>query len=581
MIKILKLVTLLLCSNVWAFDFTIIHTNDLHSYVGGLGPDALFTAKTNDKDPVFGHYSRLSYQIGLTKEKLKNKKEPFILMDAGDFYAGTVFQILGPNEKTPVMPELEFFLYNEYDFSTIGNHEFDAKDAGFYHMLNKVNTKKKNFKILASNLKFNNPNSRWKKFYQTYNGQEHDSLITDIYLKELEGQDKKLKVGVIGILGPDGAKVSISNRSDASFIGMNDKKVKIEAQKLYKHLQSYVDILRGKYKADVVIITMHAGNPEDKEIAENVNGVDVIIAGHTHELYEVPRHVNNTIITQVKCYGNYLGVLPLRWNGKHVELQNNQPTYKLIDDTVPTDPEYSKLVAKYVNEINKQMEFYDYEYNTPIFKTDVSLMRKDGESHNQLGLMVTSAIKKQFNLSKKEDEEPIDLYFTTMGMVRADLKAPAKETPYQFSDTFKFLPLGTSEDGRPGFPIVTFYLKKKEIRLLINFLEIYKYVSGDYTLVVSDDLTYKVNKWGVPMFNRIQDLKLRGLPFEKWPEYINLATTSYVASHIHQVGPMSYGLVSFTPTDKKGNEVKKPVMTQHKEFKLFSDYMKAQGRPVL
>lgn len=578
----MKNIILILCiviySNVFAFDFTIIHTNDLHSYVGGIGPDTLFTAKENDNDPVFGHYARISYLINQTKEKLKKKNEPYILIDAGDFYAGTVFQILGPDENTPVMPELEFFLYNNYDFSTIGNHEFDAYDKGFYHMLNKIDSKKKNFKILASNLVFNNPQSLWKRFYKRYEGKEHNNLITDIYIKNLKHDGKNLKVGFIGILGPDGAKVSLSNRKDASFIGMNDKQVKLEKEKLYQHLQMYIDKLRTQYKADIVIITMHAGTPEDNEIAKHVDGVDIIIAGHTHELYEVPRHINNTIITQVKCYGNYLGILPLRWNGQNVILQNNNPTYKIVDDKVPVDKKYLKLVEKYIDSINKHVAEYGYKYDTPIFINNQNHKRIGGQSLNKVGLMVTSAIKKQFNLSKKENEDPIDIYFTTMGMVRADLHAPVKDTPYQFSDTFKFLPLGSSKDGKPGFPIVTFYLKKKEVKLLLNFLEIYKYVSGDYTPVFSNDISYKVNKWGIPMFNRLQKLKLRGIPFDKWPDYIHLATSSYVASHITQVGAMSYGLVNFTPTNKYGKVIKKPFMTNKKEFKLFSDYMKLAGK---
>lgn len=569
----------LISLNTFAFDFTVIHTNDLHSYVGGIGPDALFTEQENDEDPVFGHYARLTHLINKTKTNLNGKNEPYVLIDAGDFYAGTLFQILGPSEKTPVMPELEFFLYNNYDFSTIGNHEFDAKDKGFYHMLNKVDDQKKNFKLLATNLRFNNEKSLWKKFYKKYDGKEHDGLLTDIYIKDLESNNKKLRIGFIGILGPDGAKVSISNRKDASFVGMNDKEVKVEEKKLYELLQKNVDTLKSKYNSDVIIVTMHAGTPEDNEIAKHVNGIDVIIAGHTHELYEVPRHVNDTIITQVKCYGNYLGVLPLKWNGKKVILQNNNPTYKIVDDTIPVDKDYMKLVKKYIGSINEHLEDFDYKYDTPIFKTNQTFKRKDGESQNKIGLMVTSAIKKQYNLSKKEDEDPIDIYFTTMGMVRADLHAPAKDTPYQLSDTFKFLPLGRSDDGSPGFPIVTFYLKKKEVKLLLNFLEIYKYVSGDYTPVFSNDISYTINKWGIPMFNRLKDLKLRGLPFDQWPEYLNLATTSYVASHIHQVGPMSYGLVSFTPTNKQGVEVKVPHMTDKKEFKLFSDYMKLVGKP--
>ena len=379
------------------------------------------------------------------------------------------------------------------------------------------------------------------------------------------------------MLGPDGAKVSISNRHDASFVGLDDKKVKVEFDELYKLLQKNVDLLRKNHRADIIIVTMHAGTPEDNQIAENVNGIDVIIAGHTHELYEVPRHINNTIITQVKCYGNYLGILPLRWDGKRVSLQNNNPTYRLVDDNIPSDPEYSKLVDSYINVINEQMTKYGYKYDTPIFTAKQSAYRISGQSHNEVGLFVASAIKKQFNLSKLLNEEPIDLFFTSLGLVRADIHAPVKNTPYQFSDTFKFLPLGADKEGEPGFPIVTFYLAKEQVRLLINFLEIYKHISDNFTPVFSNDITYKINKWGIPMWNRLQDLKLRGIPYEQWPKYLHLATTSYVASYIDQVGPMSYGLVNFDPTDKNGNKIQKAYVTHKKEFKLFSDYLKSIG----
>ena len=63
--------------NVFAFDFTIIHTNDLHSYIAGIGPDGLYTPKANDGDPVFGHYARLSYLIAKPKKQLQSKKEPY------------------------------------------------------------------------------------------------------------------------------------------------------------------------------------------------------------------------------------------------------------------------------------------------------------------------------------------------------------------------------------------------------------------------------------------------------------------------------------------------------------------------
>lgn len=557
-------------------NFTIIHTNDLHSYIGGLGPDALFTETANDKDPVLGHYSRLTHLIKKKKIELSKKNEPFILIDAGDFYAGTLFQVLGPDKEIPAVPELEFFLFNDYDFTTVGNHEFDAKDIGFYNMLKKVDKDKKDFKILSSNFVFENKISVLKEFYKKFEGEKHNHLITDIYTKEITQNDKKLKLGFIGILGPDGAKVSTANRKDISFIGHNDKKVKHNFDELYALLRKKIQDLKEKYKVDIIVLTMHGGTPEDSMIAENVDGIDIIIAGHTHELYEKPKMINNTIITQVQCYGNYLGVLSLNYQEGKVKLQNDLPTYTLVDDSIPSDPEYDKLVTKYISFINQKIKKYDYQYNTPILKLKKDYLRKDFESHNKLGLIVASAIKNQFNKEKAKTAPPVDLFFTTMGLIRSDLITDKANipTPLQFSDIYKFLPLGNSKDGETGFPIVTFYLQKSQVKTLINFLEIYKNFSGNYTPVFSDSLNYRINAWGIPGLNRVKDLTLNGKPYDQWPEYIHVSTSSYIAGHIDQVGPMSYGLVSFSPLDKMGKKINAPYVTSFKEFKLLSDYLK-------
>ena len=56
------------------FEFTVLHTNDLHSYFEGSGPDLSFTKKVGDGDIVKGHYARLAYQI---KKEGRLRTRPF------------------------------------------------------------------------------------------------------------------------------------------------------------------------------------------------------------------------------------------------------------------------------------------------------------------------------------------------------------------------------------------------------------------------------------------------------------------------------------------------------------------------
>ena len=69
-------------------DFSILHTNDLHSAVTGTGPDAYFTSAAGDGDPVSGHYARLAHEIKSQREALETQGKEVLLLDGGDFFAG-------------------------------------------------------------------------------------------------------------------------------------------------------------------------------------------------------------------------------------------------------------------------------------------------------------------------------------------------------------------------------------------------------------------------------------------------------------------------------------------------------------
>jgi 2',3'-cyclic-nucleotide 2'-phosphodiesterase (5'-nucleotidase family) len=66
--------------------------------------------------------------------------------------------------------------------------------------------------------------------------------------------------------------------------------------------------------ADIVIVLSHLGLPIDKKIAEEAEGVDVILGGHTHHLLEKPLEINGTYIAATGCYGKYIGYLDLRFD---------------------------------------------------------------------------------------------------------------------------------------------------------------------------------------------------------------------------------------------------------------------------
>ncbi|MCZ0963648.1 metallophosphoesterase, partial [Paracoccus benzoatiresistens] len=61
----------------------------------------------------------------------------------------------------------------------------------------------------------------------------------------------------------------------------------------------------------LVVVLSHLGLPQDCALAEAVDGLDVILSGHTHNRLESPWIVNGAIIIQSGCHGSYLGRLDL------------------------------------------------------------------------------------------------------------------------------------------------------------------------------------------------------------------------------------------------------------------------------
>jgi 2',3'-cyclic-nucleotide 2'-phosphodiesterase (5'-nucleotidase family) len=67
-----------------------------------------------------------------------------------------------------------------------------------------------------------------------------------------------------------------------------------------------------KEEADFVILLSHLGYPEDLELAKKVDGLNVIVGGHTGINLSHPRIIRNTMILQVASKGRYLGRADLR-----------------------------------------------------------------------------------------------------------------------------------------------------------------------------------------------------------------------------------------------------------------------------
>ena len=89
---------------------------------------------------------------------------------------------------------------------------------------------------------------------------------------------------------------------------------------------------------------------EDQQLAKKVDGIDLIISGHTHTTLSEPIQINDTYIVSAGEYCKNLGVLTLTRDGDTLSLAD----YALIpiDGSLPED----KAVAAKIEDYKKLVE---------------------------------------------------------------------------------------------------------------------------------------------------------------------------------------------------------------------------------
>lgn len=115
-----------------------------------------------------------------------------------------------------------------------------------------------------------------------------------------------------------------------------------------QEMQQVIDTVRSKEKADAVILLSHNGMDVDLKLASKVNGIDIILGGHTHDCVPVPSIVSNaagkTLVTNAGSAGKCVAVLDLDIGAGRV----NQIRYTLLpvfSDLLPADKEVAARLA--------------------------------------------------------------------------------------------------------------------------------------------------------------------------------------------------------------------------------------------
>jgi 5'-nucleotidase / UDP-sugar diphosphatase len=445
-------------SNLYAQELrlTILHTNDEHSH---LIPIPAIDDNPEYENPAVGGFARIAGAVNMIREKKAENGEPVLLFSGGDILGGPAFGWLPLKEG--LSPELSIMQKIGYDAITIGNHEFDygpdvlaryLRDAGYPDAGSKT-------VILGTNMR---------------PPQDHALSgmgIRNHYTREL---DNGLKIGVFGLIGDD----AISKTAEPGPVNFEDP---------IRSARRAVDSLMAA-GVDIIISVNHSGVTEDRQLAEAVPEIDVIVGGHSHTpLYE-PITVGKTVIVQAGQYLNYLGVLELSWNPgeQRVSVMNDPeetPFLMKMDQSVPEDEEIAAEVARYKEILNSWVEELTggeiSSVRQVIAASSFSITRNERQRESAIGNYITDAMKQAAEeaLGKK-----VDIAVQANGAIRSNIIPGTmewSEGKLSFYDLVMATGLGSGADGNPGYPVVSFYLTEDEVRRALEVSVLLSGLMGD------------------------------------------------------------------------------------------------------
>lgn len=239
LVAILFVLLLQACSSVNNSNYllTIAHLNDTHSHMEAE-PVSLTINGIETTVPL-GGFARLQTLV----DEMRLQSPNFLLLHAGDAVQGTLYFTFFNGQV-----EFDFLNRLKVDVMTFGNHEFDRGTAAIPSYL-----KRAGFPIISSNIDFT--------FEPAI-----APFVPKYFIKNINGE----RIGIIGLTTETTPQTTI-DVGKAKFLDAKNSAAK------------QVAILEGQ-GVDKIIALSHLGYEEDLKLAASVNGIDIIIGGHSHTL---------------------------------------------------------------------------------------------------------------------------------------------------------------------------------------------------------------------------------------------------------------------------------------------------------
>jgi len=387
------------------FMLSLMHTNDTHA-----------------------HLDNVAKRVTAVKE-VRAEKPNALLLDAGDVFSGTLYF-----NEFKGQADLQLMNLMKYDLMTMGNHEFDLGSSTEGHQALAEFVKKSKFPFVSSNVNYSKDEHLKRLFSNEITRKPKSGNIYNGVIKTINGE----KVGFFGLTTEE--TKDISSPVNVTFSNYID-----EAKETVKAFE--------KLGVNKIVAITHIGyddNPaydNDLTLAKEVDGIDVIVGGHSHTQLNQPVVVNAdengkekdpTVIVQAYQYNEYLGTVDVKFDKKGKIVDHAGELIKIADKIA--DPKAEALLKPYKDKVEEIK-------NSPtegVAQKALTSPRDGGDAtkpsvrknETELGNLITDGMldkAKEFNTNTV-------IAFQNGGGIRADIN----EGPITLGEILTVLPFGNT-----------------------------------------------------------------------------------------------------------------------------------------
>lgn len=391
------------------FNLSLMHVNDIHA--------------NTDKAP----------RLVTAVKEVRTVKPDALLLNAGDVFSGTLYfnEFLGK-------ADLEFMNLMKVDAMTFGNHEFDLGSSVDGHQALADFIKAANFPFVSANVDFSKDDKFTGLFNTKISATPKNSNIYTGIVKEVNGE----KVGIFGLTTAETADISSPG--------------KITFSNYIEDAEEMVAEFEAMGVNKIVALTHigfddNAAMDNDQELAAKVDGIDVIVGGHSHTKLDTPVVVDKdengtakdkTVIVQAYQYSDYLGTLDVEFDKNGVVIGHAGKLIETKDKK--EDAEAVKLLKPYKDKIeavnNKEIWVtLDNALTNPRTSDDNYIPGTSVRtSETILGNLITDGMLKKAQGYVKDKQ--VIMAFQNGGGIRAAIDAG----PITVGDVIKVLPFGNT-----------------------------------------------------------------------------------------------------------------------------------------